>query len=59
MLPRGPDDACQAVGEGYGRDIVPTLSFALQGPLSEVIQGTPGPLPSMRSQECRAGAVDQ
>src|SRR5207245_5547367 len=52
-------DACQAVGERHGRDVVPALSFALQGPLSEVIRGTPGTLLSMRGQECRAGGVDQ
>jgi len=59
VLPSGPDDACQAIGERYGCDVVPTLAFALQRPLSEVIQGTPTTLLSMRGQECRARTVDQ
>ena len=42
MFPSGPEDACQAVGEGYGCHVVAALAFALQRPLSEVIQRMPG-----------------
>ena len=59
MFPSRPDDACQAVGERYGGDVVPALTFALQSPLSELIQGMSGALLSMRGQECRARAMDQ
>ena len=59
VFPGRPDDACQAVGERDGGHVVSALTFALQSPLSEVIQGMPSALLSMRSQECRAGTVDQ
>ena len=59
MFPSSPDDACQAIGERYGRHVVPSLAFALQSPLPEVIQVTAGTLLSTRGEECRAGTVDQ
>jgi hypothetical protein len=49
VFPSGPGDACQAVGERHGRDVVSALTFALHSPLPELIQGTPGTLLSMHA----------
>jgi len=59
VFPGGPDDARQAVGEGDSCHVVSALTFTLQSPQSEVIQGMPSALLAMRGQECRARTVNQ
>jgi hypothetical protein len=57
VFPGSPDDACQAIGERYGRHVVLSLEFALHSPLPEVIQGTPGTLLSMRGEATYTAGV--